>query len=74
MAVNRWLATGNYFTSYRDEQRIFQTHLDRTVHVAFLLVLFAWPLAFDPGNKAMLVVDNILIAAIAVGLAMDDEE
>ena len=66
MAVNRWLATGNYFTSYRDEQRIFQTHLDRTVHVAFLLVLFAWPLAFDPGNKAMLVVDNILIAAIAV--------
>jgi branched-chain amino acid transport system permease protein len=66
MAVNRWLATGNYFTSYQDEQRIFQTHLDRLIHVAFLAVLFAWPLAIDPGNKVMLVIDNILIAVIAV--------
>lgn len=66
MAVNRWLATGNYFTSYRDEQRIFQTHLDRLIHVAFLATLFAWPLAIDAGNKVMLVIDNILIAVIAV--------
>lgn len=66
MAVNRWLATGNYFTSYRDEQRIFQTHLDRSIHLALLLVLFAWPLAIPADNKTLLVIDNILIATIAV--------
>ena len=66
MAVNRWLATGNYFTTYTEEQRIFQTHLDRTVFIAFLLVVFTWPLFFNVSNKYMLVVDNILIAIIAV--------
>ncbi len=66
MAVNRWLATGNFFTSYREEQRIFQTHLDRLANLVFLAVAFAWPLFFDPGNKYMLVIDNILIAMIAV--------
>jgi branched-chain amino acid transport system permease protein len=66
MAVNRWLATGNYFTSYREEQRIFHTHLDRAVHAGVLLVLFAWPLVFAADNKTLLVIDNILIAAIAV--------
>jgi branched-chain amino acid transport system permease protein len=66
MAVNRWLATGNYFTSYQEEQRIFQTHLDRTVHLVFLLVLFAWPLLVSVENRTMLVIDNILIAVIAV--------
>jgi branched-chain amino acid transport system permease protein len=66
MAVNRWLATGNYFTSYQEEQRIFQTHLDRLVHVVFLVILFAWPLVFKSDNKTLLVIDNILIAAIAV--------
>jgi branched-chain amino acid transport system permease protein len=66
MAVNRWLATGNFFTSYREEQRIFQTHLDRLANVAFLAVAFAWPLFFEVGNKYMLVIDNILIAIIAV--------
>jgi branched-chain amino acid transport system permease protein len=66
MAVNRWLETGNYFTSYREEQRIFKTHLDRLVHALCLVVLFAWPLVFNVGNKYMLVIDNILIAVIAV--------
>jgi len=66
MAVNRWLATGNFFTSYREEQRIFRTHLDRSVHVVFLAAAFAWPLLFEAGNKYMLVIDNILIAIIAV--------
>lgn len=66
MAVNRWLATGNYFTTYKEEQRIFQTNLDRTVFIAFLMVVFTWPLFFDVSSKYMLVVDNILIAIIAV--------
>ncbi|MGD9242779.1 MAG: branched-chain amino acid ABC transporter permease, partial [Desulfobacterales bacterium] len=66
MAVNRWLATGNYFTTYKEEQRIFQTNLDRMVFIAFLMVVFTWPLFFDVSNKYMLVVDNILIAIIAV--------
>ena len=34
--------------------------------LVLLAVLFAWPLLFNPGNKTLLVVDNILIAAIAV--------
>jgi branched-chain amino acid transport system permease protein len=63
---NRWLATGNYFTSYQDEQRIFFTHLDRTILNVFLFLLFAWPLLFSLSNKYMLVIDNILIAVVAI--------
>jgi len=66
MSSNRWLATGNYFTSYTEEQRIFATSLDRTVMCVFLCILFAWPLFFNVGNKYMLVIDNILVAVIAV--------
>jgi len=66
MAVNRWMATGNFFTTYREEQRIFQTHLDRVIFVMFLVAVFAWPLIFEVSNKYMLVIDNILIAIIAV--------
>lgn len=66
MSSNRWLATGNYFTSYREEQRLFFTHLDRTFMLLFIVVLFAWPLFIDVGNKYMLVIDNILVAIIAV--------
>ena len=66
MATNRWLATGNYFTSYKDEQRIYFTHLDRTIFTLFLMLFFAWPLLFSLSNKYMLVIDNILIAVVAV--------
>lgn len=66
MSANRWLATGNYYTSYKDEQRLFFTYLDQAAMLFFLVVLFGWPLLFDVGNKHMLVVDNILIAVIAV--------
>jgi branched-chain amino acid transport system permease protein len=66
MASNRWLATGNYFTSYREEQRIFFTSLDRTAMALLVLALFAWPIFFDAGNKYMLIIDNILVAVIAV--------
>lgn len=66
MATNRWLATGNYFTAYEEEQRIFFTHLDRSIFTVFLVVLFSWPLFFSLSNKYMLVIDNILIAVVAV--------
>lgn len=66
MASNRWLATGNYCTTYGEEQRIFATSLDRTFMCLFIVILFAWPLLFDVGSKYMLVIDNILIAVIAV--------
>ncbi len=66
MSANRWLATGNYFTSYKDEQRLFFTHLDRTIFALFLTALFVWPLLFDLSNKYMLVIDNVLIAVVAV--------
>jgi len=66
MSSNRWLATGNYFTSYRQEQRIFFTSLDRSALIFLLLVLFSWPFFIEVGNKYMLVIDNILIAVIAV--------
>jgi branched-chain amino acid transport system permease protein len=66
MSSNRWLATGNYFTSYREEQRLFFTHLDRTFMFLFIAALFTWPLFIDVGNKYMLVIDNILVAIIAV--------
>ncbi|MBU2512671.1 branched-chain amino acid ABC transporter permease [bacterium] len=66
MSANRWLATGNYFTSYKEEQRIFSTKLDRAIFTIFLLSLFVWPLLFETSSKNMLVIDNILIAIIAV--------
>jgi branched-chain amino acid transport system permease protein len=66
MSENRWLATGNFFTSYKAEQRIFLTHVDRLIFVCFLALLFVWPLVFQVSNKYMLVIDSILIAIIAV--------
>jgi branched-chain amino acid transport system permease protein len=66
MSENRWLATGNFFTSYKAEQRIFQTNVDRLIFVCFLVMLFAWPLVFKVSNKYMLVIDSILIAVVAV--------
>ena len=66
MSENRWIATGNFFTSYKAEQRIFLTHVDRSIFVCFLVVLFVWPLVFEVSNKYMLVIDSILIAIVAV--------
>jgi branched-chain amino acid transport system permease protein len=66
MSANRFLATGNFFTDYRQEQRIFRTHLDRGMFVVFLACLFAWPLFFEASNRTMLVINNILIAVVAV--------
>ena len=66
MSENRWIATGNFFTSYKAEQRIFQTHADRLIFVCFLVMLFVWPLLFKVGNKYMLVIDSILVAIVAV--------
>jgi len=66
MSENRWLATGNFFTSYRAEQRIFLTNVDRLLFVLFLVLLFVWPLVFTVSNKYMLVIDSILIAVVAV--------
>jgi len=66
MSANSWLATGNFYTTYKQEQRTFFTSLDRSVFIFFLLILFAWPLFFPLTNKYMLVVDNILIAIVAV--------
>ncbi len=66
MSENRWLATGNFFTSYKAEQRIFLTHLDRVIFIVFLITLFVWPLFYKVSNKYMLVIDNTLVAIIAV--------
>lgn len=66
MSENRWLATGNFFTAYKQEQRTFFTHLDRLVFVVFLAALFVWPLVHPVSNKSMLVINNILIAMVAV--------
>ncbi|MBN2061812.1 MAG: branched-chain amino acid ABC transporter permease [Deltaproteobacteria bacterium] len=66
MPQNRWLATGNFFTSYKDEQRIFLTHLDRLIFAVFLVVVFIWPLFIDLSNKHMLVMNTILISVIAI--------
>ncbi len=66
MSANRWLATGNFFSTYKEEQRIFLTHLDRSVFTCFVAVLFIWPLFFELSNKYMLVLDNVLIAIVAI--------
>lgn len=66
MSANRWFATGNFFTTYKQEQRTFFTSLDRSIFSIFLLLLFMWPFLFTLSNKYMLVIDNILIAIVAV--------
>ncbi len=66
MSANKWLATGNFFTTYKQEQRTFLTNLDQSIFTLFLVLLFGWPLLFELSNKSMLVIDNILIAIVAV--------
>jgi len=66
MSANRWLATGNFFTTYREENRIFLTHIDRLVFWVFLATVFAWPLFMKVSNTYMLVIDNILVAVVAI--------
>ena len=66
MATNRWLATGNFFSSYREEQRIFFTALDRSALLASLCLLALWPLLVTIDSKYMLVIDTILVAVVAV--------
>ncbi len=66
MAVNRWVATGNFFSSYQEEQRIFITHTDRLIFCVAVTLLFIWPLVFELSNKFMLVIDNTLIAIVAI--------
>jgi len=66
MSANRFLATGNFFSTYKEEQRTFTTSLDRSFFTLFLLLLFVWPIIFPLSSKGMLVIDNILIAVIAV--------
>ncbi len=66
MSASRWFATGNFFSTYQQEQRIFATHLDRSMFIVFLASLFVWPLLFEVSNRSMLVVDNILIAMVAI--------
>ncbi len=66
MATNRWLATGNFFTTYKEEQRVFLTHIDRVCLWALVAALYAWPLFYQLSNKNMLVLDSILIAMIAI--------
>lgn len=66
MSANRWLATGNFFTSYKEEQRIFLTNLDRLALWLLVASLYAIPFVFKMGSKGLLVLDNILIAMVAV--------
>lgn len=66
MSANRWLATGNFFTSYREESRIYLTHIDQLVFCVFLATVFIWPLFISVSNKYMLVIDNILVAIVAI--------
>jgi branched-chain amino acid transport system permease protein len=66
MSENRWLATGNFFTTYRAEQRIFFTSLDRLLFCCLLIALFVWPIFFELSNKYMLVIDSILVSIVAI--------
>jgi branched-chain amino acid transport system permease protein len=66
MSTNRWFATGNFYTTYREEQRIFRTHVDRLFFIFFLAILFIWPFFIEASNRNMLVINNILIAVVAV--------
>ncbi|PLX42644.1 MAG: branched-chain amino acid ABC transporter permease [Deltaproteobacteria bacterium] len=66
MATNRWLATGNFFTTYKEEQRIFLTNIDRLCLWLLIAALYAWPFFVETSNKGMLVLDNILIAMVAI--------
>ncbi len=66
MSTNSWLATGNFNTSYKQEQKTFLTSLDRSFFTIFMILLFVWPLIFPQSNKNMFIIDNILIAIVAV--------
>jgi branched-chain amino acid transport system permease protein len=66
MSANSWLATGNFNTDYKQEQKTFITSLDRSIFCLFLILLFAWPQFIEVSSKDMFVINNILIAIVAV--------
>ncbi len=70
MSENRWLSTGNFFTSYQSEQKIYDTYLDKTISIIFISLLFLWPHFIDTTsvqmNSNMGFINNILVAIVAV--------
>ena len=66
MAVNRWIQSGNYRRSYREDQTIFATLSEEASLIIFLLLLLALPLTPWFSRAAFRVVNLIFIYTTAV--------
>jgi len=73
--INRWIQSGNYRRSYKEDQTIFSTFSEEASLIVFILLLFLLPqfmYLFDAwgwmnGTRAAFrLIDSILIATIAV--------
>lgn len=73
--INRWIQSGNYRRSYKEDQTIFSTFSEQTSLVVFIVLLFLLPqfmYLFDSwgwmnGTRAAFrLIDSILVATIAV--------
>ncbi|MDQ3398438.1 MAG: branched-chain amino acid ABC transporter permease [Deinococcota bacterium] len=66
MAVNRWLQSGNYRRSYREDQTIFATYSEQASLLVFVVLLYFVPLMPFMTRSMYRLVDLILIYGIAV--------
>ena len=66
MSVNRWLQSGNYRRSYKEDQTIFATFSEEASLIVFVLLLFLVPFAPFMSRSLFRLFDLILIYTVAV--------
>lgn len=66
MAINRWLQSGNYRRSYKEDQTIFASFSEQLSLVVLIILLFLLPFAPFMSRSLFRLVDIILIYTIAV--------
>ena len=66
MSYNYWSSSGNYPTSYGEEQRVFSTGKTKILFLLLILFSYSWPNLLNPGNLTLLTIDSTLIIVIAL--------
>ena len=64
--INRWIQSGNYKRSYREDQRVFVSLTEEMLLVVFLLILLLVPFMPFMSRSLFRLVDIVMIYSIAV--------
>ncbi len=66
MAASRWWASGNYFTSYKQAQRLVGTDTEWLLLVIGAALLLVWPQWLTIDNDSFLLINETMTIAIAL--------